>query len=126
MNAHMKSWVEGSEHGDFTIQNLPFGIFETAQSGRDTFASILQLQARSQHAILSLGRRAERANTLLQSLYRRPVITAIEAQTILNCSNPTAQALLRDLAQLGILEEQTGQIRDRSFVFETYLDLFLK
>lgn len=34
MNAHMKSWVEGSDQGDFTIQNLPFGIFSTDGSKR--------------------------------------------------------------------------------------------
>jgi fumarylacetoacetase len=30
-NPHLKSWVEVPQNSDFPIQNLPFGIFKTAQ-----------------------------------------------------------------------------------------------
>ena len=31
----MTSWVQGADGGDFPVQNLPFGIFSHAPSGRD-------------------------------------------------------------------------------------------
>jgi len=30
-NPQLKSWVEVPQNSDFPIQNLPFGIFKTAQ-----------------------------------------------------------------------------------------------
>jgi DNA-binding MarR family transcriptional regulator len=59
-------------------------------------------------------------------LYRRPVIGAGELVKELRVSNPTAQALVRDLERLGLLTETTGQMRDRLYSFDPYLQLFLR
>lgn len=58
-------------------------------------------------------------------LHRRPVITAADLRTELAVSAPTAQALLRDLRAKGLLTEATSQMRDRVYVFDPYLKLFV-
>jgi len=43
----------------------------------------------------------------------------------LEVSPPTANALIKTFQDAGILEEQTGYKRNRIFIFNEYLDLFL-
>jgi DNA-binding IclR family transcriptional regulator len=62
---------------------------------------------------------------LLHLLYRRPVITAQEVARTLDISPPTAQTLVREFKDRGILVELTGFARNRVYSFENYLRLFL-
>jgi Fic family protein len=101
------------------------GMAETAAKGRDTFGKILALRTDVEQRILSLGKRTPNARAALGVLYRRPMIAAAELRQQMNVSTPTAQALVKDLIQLGILTEITGQGRDRVYAFDVYLGLFL-
>jgi Fic family protein len=102
------------------------GVAETASKGRDVFREVLMLRTDAEQRILTLGKRAANARAALGVLYRRPVIGAGELVKELGVSNPTAQALVRDLERLGLLTETTGQMRDRIYMFDPYLQLFLK
>ncbi len=53
------------------------------------------------------------------------MVSAADFERELSVSKPTANALLKNLQDLGILTEITGQARDRAFVFKTYLKLFI-
>jgi len=101
------------------------GVAETAAKGRDTFREILSLRTESETAVLSLGRRAHLARQALNLLYRRPIITASDAERALQITTPTANRLIQELVRLGILVEITGQRRWRSYVFRRYLSLFV-
>lgn len=101
------------------------GVTETAIKGRDVFSQILVLRTDVEQRILTLGKRAPNARTALNILYRQPLIGAGELERAMGVSNPTAQKLLRDMCQLDILVETTGQMRDRLYAFEPYLHLFL-
>lgn len=70
-------------------------------------------------------KRAPNAKAALNLLYRQPMVTAADLERQLPVSKPTANALLRDLQNLGVLIEITGQMRDRTFVFDRYLKLFI-
>lgn len=102
------------------------GVAETATKGRDVFRQILELRNSAEQRIQTLGKRSPNARAALGVLYRRPAIGAGELERELGVSNPTAQALVRDLERLGLLTETTGQMRDRLYLFAPYLDLFLK
>jgi DNA-binding MarR family transcriptional regulator len=65
------------------------------------------------------------ARAALSVLYRRPVIAAADLAQELSVSKPTAHALIRDLESKGLLVENTGQMRDRLYVFDRYLKLFV-
>lgn len=100
------------------------GVAETATKGRDVFRKILLLRTEVEHAVLSLGKRAPNARLMLNLLYRKPMVSAMDVEAALAVSTPTANALIRDLAKLGILTEITGQQRGRVYSFERYLSLF--
>jgi Fic family protein len=101
------------------------GVTETATKGRDVFREILTLRTEAEERILSLGKRVPNARAALGLLYRSPVVTAADFERELAVSKPTAHALMRDLERLGLLVETTGQMRDRLYVFDRYLKLFV-
>ncbi len=102
------------------------GMAETAAKGRDVFRQILSLRTDVEQKVLGLGKRASKARQALNLLYRKPMIAASDLEQNLGISHPTANALLRDLMQLGILREVTGAQRYRLYVFEAYVELFLR
>jgi Fic family protein len=101
------------------------GVAETAAKGREVFRQILALRTDAEQRILSLGKRVPNARAALELLYRRPMVAAGDLERELSVSKPTAHALVRDLERLGLLTETTGQMRDRLYVFDPYLQLFL-
>ncbi len=100
------------------------GVAETATKGRDVFRQVLALRTDGELAVLTLGKRAANARQLLNLLYRKPIVTAADIERNLSVSSPTANALIRDFKQLGLLQEITGQQRGRAYVFDRYLSLF--
>jgi Fic family protein len=52
------------------------------------------------------------------------VVSARTVEALIDVSQPTASALVRDLERLGILRELTGQPRNRLFAYARYLDFF--
>jgi Fic family protein len=101
------------------------GVAETATKGRDVFRQILALRTEVEHDILKLGKRTPNARAALNTLYSRPVLSAGQLEEALGISTPTANAVIRDLIELGILIEVTGQKRYRTYAFDRYLSLFL-
>lgn len=101
------------------------GMAETATKGREVFRQVLVLRTEAEHAVLRLGKRAANARQLLNLLYRKPVVTAADIEKTLSVSTPTANALMRDFEDLGLLQEITGQQRGRAYAFNRYLRLFV-
>ena len=101
------------------------GVEETAIQGRETFRQILELRMDVEQRILTLGKRIPNARAALELLYRRPAVIAGDFADGIGVSAPTAYNLLKDMEKLGILTETTGQMRDRVYVFQPYLALFI-
>lgn len=89
-----------------------------------TFDSILKLQKDTTEKIEGFGRRGANASKLIQELYRRPIVDIRRAQGILSLSRPSTDSLIQAMVEKGILEEITGNQRNREFVFMDYLKLF--
>ena len=102
------------------------GVAEMATKGRNVFQQILALRTEAEQKILTLGKRAPNARQALNLLYRKPMLSAADLEHGLGITHPTANALLRDFIRLGLLREITGASRHRLYVFETYLDLFIR
>jgi Fic family protein len=101
------------------------GVAETAAKGRDTFRKILALRTEVEQAILVLGKRTPNAKRVLNLLYSKPFVSALDIEKALSVSTPTANALVQDFVRLQILVEVGEQRRGRSYVFDRYLTLFL-
>lgn len=103
-----------------------FGVEETARASASVFRAVLDLKQRIEREVLPRfsARRQDNAQALMRQLYARPVIDVKGAMAITRASTNTAAALIDDMVTFGVLEEVTGQRRNRLFVFRDYLDIF--
>ena len=90
-----------------------------------TAREIVGLRERHRRLLEShLGRGAGTGLRLLETLYRRPFFTVPEAQQTLGMTYTAANNLVTRFEGLGVLEEVTGQKRNRVFRYAEYTDLF--
>ena len=101
------------------------GIEETASIGASTLSSVLDLKKSLEAQIEeNFGRRSSVGKKLLHGLFREPTITVEKAAQITGLSFKAANDLVVLYVEKGILKEQTGQSRNRVFVFTDYLKAF--
>jgi len=121
--------LEGVRRADGMQRWVEFflvGVTQTALKGTRTLKGILRLKEEIEGGRLNnLGKRIPQGHKLLTHLYRSPAVTAADVGRALRVTPATANALLKDFVRLGILREITGGKRNRRFVFQEYLDLFL-
>ena len=107
------------------IRFFLIGVIETAEASIRTFQQILELREKVEFTqLIELGKRQQDAKKVLNYLYRNPIIDGAKVAEILDVHASTANRLINDLVQLGILEELTGFKRNRIFAFQAYIDLF--
>ena len=104
------------------------GVSETATQSIDVFKAILTLKERIERAIIPSFhvRRVENAQQLMRHLYQNPVISIRQLADQLHIQPNTANKLIVDFEKLGILRELTGRKRDRLYIFDDYVRLFLR
>jgi Fic family protein len=101
------------------------GIAETAENATQTLSNILEMKTRLELTIhTNFGKRANNAILLLQYLLKKPIVSVNQVKTITQSSYKTANDLVTDFVNNGLLIEMTGQNRNRLFVFDEYLKLF--
>lgn len=101
------------------------GVIETAKNAILTFTKIIALRDElEKQTIMSMGKKLPNARALLHYLYSKPVITVSDVVETLSTSKQSANTLIKDFCNLGILTEQTGYKRNRIFTFTAYLRLF--
>jgi Fic family protein len=101
------------------------GIGHVAGDATERALEIVRLRADHQRLVTEkLGRRGPNALALLDHLFRQPVVSAKLVERVLEVTQPTASALVRDLEGIGVLRELTGKRRYRLFAYQPYLDLF--
>jgi hypothetical protein len=71
-----------------------------------------------------LGRGAGSGHPVLEALYVHPIISVAQVRTITGTTYVAANQLVHRLAELGILNESTGQRRHRRFAYDAYINLF--
>lgn len=70
------------------------------------------------------GRRGPSAKILLNGLFQEPTVTVEKAVILTGLSFKAANDLVHLMREKEILKKQTGQSRNRVFVFEKYLKAF--
>lgn len=99
-------------------------ITQSAQDGIDVTNKLLEYDTELRGSLIpQLGRRAPKGLQLINYLYQSPVVTAAQIQTTLQCSPQVSQSLLRAFVTLGVLQEATGNKRNRIFIFAKYIRL---
>jgi Fic family protein len=101
------------------------GVATVATEATTTARSIVELREEMRGQLgRRLGRRAARAHRLLDGLFRSPVVSVKDVRKTTGLSQPSANKLVNDLTQMGVLQEVTGRRRNRLFMFTRYLHLF--
>jgi len=100
------------------------GVIETAKNGVETFDAILKLKKEKEELIQKNSTRSHHLLNLLDNLYQKPIINALQVVKITGVSMPTAYKILEEMQQYEILKEVTGGKRGQIFMFEPYIRLF--
>lgn len=107
---------------------LKFFLTAVASVSREATATsrrIVDLRERHRDVIVSrLGKGAANGIKLLETLYSRPVISVKRVQQVTGTTFAASNTLVRRFVELGILEETTGQSRNRVFRYGAYIGLF--
>jgi len=107
------------------LQYFLKGVSDVARDATTTARSIGALRENHRQLIeSSLGRAAASGHALLRVLYQKPIIIVRDAVQATELSYSNANNLVSKFCDLGILEEISGQKRNRLFSYKPYLGLF--
>ncbi len=101
------------------------GIAEVSKQAAETIRHILALRERHREAIAqNLSYAAGKGHIVLEYLYRHPIVSVRDIQNLVGVTYAAANRLVKQLETLGILQEWTGQTRNRRFIYWEYVTLF--
>lgn len=101
------------------------GVAEVSQEATETARKILVLRETHREAITeNLGRAAANGHRVLETLYKSPITNVKAVSEIGRTSFAAANELVKKLVKIKILNEMTGQRRNRSFRYDPYIQLF--
>jgi Fic family protein len=112
--------VDGDWEGwiDFFLDGVASIADEAVGAARELFALVAADRAR----VLGCDGMSVVALRLFELLPRHPVVTVASVMKLVDTTKPTAGKGIDLLVRAGVLSETTGKKRDRSFVYEQYLD----
>ncbi|HKO52368.1 MAG TPA: Fic family protein [Polyangiaceae bacterium] len=103
---------------DFFLEGVATIADEGVASARELFALVATDRARVlAHEGMSLF-----ALRLFELLPRHPIVTVASVIKLVETTKPTAGRAIELLVAVGVLAETTGKRRDRSYVYQSYLD----
>ena len=101
------------------------GIISVSHEATETARRILTLRENHRAAVTThLGRAAGNGHRVLESLYKRPIVSVAEIQALTGTTFTAANSLVSRLANLDILQEATGYKRNRVFRYQPYIAIF--
>lgn len=101
------------------------GIEEVSQSATETARAIVNLRETHRQLIADkLAGRAALGTRLLDYLFEQPLVSVALVEKRLDCSFVTANKLVEQLEEIGMLRETTGGQRNRRYRYDPYLALF--
>ena len=96
------------------------GVEQTSNSAVAAVQRTLRTFEEDRARLSSLGRKAGSARQVLDEFTRRPILGSAQLEKRLDMSRPTIFSQLAALTELRILNEMTGQRRNRLWVYERY------
>lgn len=116
-----------SENGDIAVW-LDFfldGVAIIATEAIEVSKKINTLRQKDTVKIQSLGRRAKTGMTVLENLYKLPIISVRKVEEWTHLSRPRANELVQKLVELNLLEQRDKDVEyGREFRYKDYLKLF--
>jgi Fic family protein len=115
------------DHGDWEGWLVFFlqGVVEVSGQATETARRILQMREAHRNSITEqLGYAAANGHRVLEALYERPIMSVNDVRDITGTSFAAANQLVKRMETIGLLDEVTGQARNRRFRYAPYINLF--
>lgn len=107
------------------IKYFLVGVEQTAKEAVETLQSVIRYKEQTEdHIRAAFGRRSSKAILLLHELFQNPMISVEHAVKVSGLSYKAANDLVKQMCNEHILDEITGQSRNRMFMLTPYLNLF--
>lgn len=101
------------------------GVVEVSAEAHATVRRILAMREEHRADIAErLGSSAGNGHRVLENLFRTPLVTVADVQAIAGISYQSANSLVSRLVDIGILQEATGNRRNRVFGYSLYIAIF--
>lgn len=105
------------------IQFFLEGVIDSAITARKNIVEISTRIYADKNIVMSSSEASLNSLKLFDLLPTMPRFTIEKVKTVLGVTYPTANAAVKNLIDLGLIIEITGQTRNRSFSYQTYIDL---
>lgn len=99
------------------------GVVEVAESTAETTRGIVEMIERDRERIHGFGRGAATALRIHDLAVKRVVVRPRTAAETLDLSAPPVYAAIARLEDAGILREETGRARGKTYVYGEYMDI---
>jgi Fic family protein len=101
------------------------GVAEVSAEATETARRILALRETHRELVAAhLGRAAGNGHRVLEHLFLKPILSVADVRQLTGTTFPAANKLVSRLAEQGIIQEITGNKRNRLFRYEPYINLF--
>jgi Fic family protein len=107
----------------YRIHLYSFAVIEIATQAVQTALQLMKLGSDDGNRINQLKRIFGSANLVHKAMLERPMASPNWIRQKTHLSQATVNACLRELAELGILKEVTGQKRNRLYSYTQYLSI---
>ena len=101
------------------------GVKEVSRSATERAKRILDLRRNHRKLIRDKANNQANAARLLDYLFEQPIVTVRLVEQRVKCAFVTADRLLKQFAEFGIVTEVTGGQRNRRYEYSPYLELFV-
>lgn len=98
-------------------------VYESAKDATETIDKLVALHDKNCVAIEHLGRRAKNVIRVFAYLEVNPIIEIQKTSKDLGIAFNTMSSVVKDLIDIGILEQTSTQSRNRTFVYKDYLEI---
>ena len=101
------------------------GVDQVSVEATETARRILLLREEHRSTVTEqFGYTAGNGHRVLDHLYEQPIVSVNDVREIIGTTYPAANDLVARLVKCNILQEFTGQARNRAFRYQRYIDLF--
>jgi Fic family protein len=111
-NGDWEGWL------DFFLDGVAMIGEETVTTAQDLFVIVTSDRLR----VLREAASSVAALRLFEALPVQPIVTVATVMRVLDTTKPTAGRAIEALRAAGVLVERTGRRRDRSYIYQKYVD----
>lgn len=98
-------------------------VYESAKDAVETIDKLTALHDKNCAKISNLGRRAKNGMRVFEYLESNPIIEIKKTSQELDIAFNTISSVIKDLINIGVLEQTSTQSRNRTFAYKEYLEI---